>query len=225
MVLLRRFRRFGAGDVVALELAPECGESLVPDAAVRLEPAVDLGERLDPQPARPALRVAAARHEAGLLEHADVLRDGALRQVEGRGELGDGCLTDLLQASEDRSPRRIGEGLERTTQRVGHVSYQSVLELLGTINTRERAHVKGMAQVGSMGPDESARAVCRGNRRRLAPSVRLVDDRLRHDARALAADPVQRVGDRDERLGGPAVFGVGDRRRAGRSVDELEGRE
>ena len=51
------------------------------------------------------------RHQTGVLEHLDVLRDSGERQVERLGEFVHRCRT-LCEASQDRAPCRVGQRRE-----------------------------------------------------------------------------------------------------------------
>src|SRR5512134_584570 len=79
MTLLLGFEVFEQG-VEALEAA-------FPVIAVALEPAAGLAHRNRFEPARPPLRVAPARDQAGALEHLEVLRDRGLTHRERFREL------------------------------------------------------------------------------------------------------------------------------------------
>ena len=59
----------------------------VPVAAVRLEPAGDLGQRLGAQPVPAALAVGPDRDEPGLAQHLEVLGDAGLAEVQVRDEV------------------------------------------------------------------------------------------------------------------------------------------
>src|SRR5437763_15291964 len=51
-------------------------EAFLPEAAVILDPIGGIPERRRFEPARPPLRLAPARNEAGMLQHLQMLRDG-----------------------------------------------------------------------------------------------------------------------------------------------------
>src|SRR5690349_11629867 len=101
--------------LLALELLEELvhlGESVVPDPAVAFEPVVQLAQRLRTELVEPLLRARLHVDEAGLLEHAQVLRHLGLRELE--------ALADVVhrarpgeQQLDDAKPTRLGEGGER----------------------------------------------------------------------------------------------------------------
>src|SRR5262245_46590726 len=90
-------------------------EPLVPEALVELEPARGIRERLrvEATEVRPALHRAA--HEAGALEHFDVLRRGRQRDAEGLRELAHRSLS-CRQIAKHLPPSRIGERLEHAIE-------------------------------------------------------------------------------------------------------------
>src|SRR5262245_31711285 len=61
-------------------------ETLFPEAAIALEPIVDFLQRARLDPARPPLRLASARDQAGTLEHLEVLGNRRQTHIEGLGE-------------------------------------------------------------------------------------------------------------------------------------------
>src|SRR5260370_6096009 len=84
-------------------------EALLPEAAIMLDPAGDVLEWTGLEPARPPLRFASARDEAGALQHLEVLGDGGHAHLEGLGQLRDRSLT-RGEPSQDRPPGGIGQG-------------------------------------------------------------------------------------------------------------------
>src|SRR3970282_2890796 len=113
--------------VVALFLLPllnlsqvfvQAIETLRPDAAISFQPLIGILERVRLEPAGAPLRLAAARNEAGALQHLEVLGDRRQAHLERLRQLGDGRLT-RGQASENRAPGRIGEGGKSCAQSVG----------------------------------------------------------------------------------------------------------
>src|SRR6266566_2171864 len=101
-------------------------EALVPKAAIALGPLDDLPQRRRLEPAGAPLCLAAARDEAGVLEHPEVLGDRGAAHRERRRELLDRGRTGG-EAREDRAPRRVGQGGEGGAQGVRcHVSNPSV---------------------------------------------------------------------------------------------------
>src|SRR5438128_1839487 len=67
---------------------------------------------------RPPLGVPRPGHQAGLLEHLDVLRHGLLRDREGCREFVDRGIA-AGEPRHDRAPHRIGQGHEGPVERVG----------------------------------------------------------------------------------------------------------
>ena len=98
--------------VQALEVA-------LPELAVALQPFGGFRERLGLEPARPSLRVAAARDQAGALQHLEVLGDRGLAHRERLGQLRHGRLT-RREPGEDRPPGRIRERRERRVETIVH---------------------------------------------------------------------------------------------------------
>jgi len=98
------------------ELDGQSVEVMLPVAPEWLEPRIDLAQwrRLDRvEPARP---LGAHRREAGLSQHAQVLRHPGLRDPEvGLDDLADraGGLLSVGQELEDPSPDRIAQNVER----------------------------------------------------------------------------------------------------------------
>ena len=86
-------------------------EAAGPQPAVGLEPRVDLGERLRPELVPAALRVPADGDEAGLAQHAQVLRRPRLAQAEQADELADRSGA-FPQEVEDPPPRRLDQHVE-----------------------------------------------------------------------------------------------------------------
>ena len=64
--------------------------------------------------------VLAIADEAGLLQHAEMLRHRGLRDSGPDGQGADGLLTFAAQPLEDRAAGRIGERPEDDVVRVGH---------------------------------------------------------------------------------------------------------
>jgi hypothetical protein len=93
---------------VLLQASFECVQTAGPVRPVRLEPPIDLGERLRPQavPAPPAVRPDV--HQAGLPQHPEVLRDPGLAEVQPSDEVVDRPLL-ASQEVEDLSARRLCE--------------------------------------------------------------------------------------------------------------------
>src|SRR5439155_7515277 len=72
------FFRFELAQIVVQPVEP-----LVPEPAVVLDPLGGVLQRRRLQPARPPLRFAAARDQAGALQHLQMLRDGGKAHREG----------------------------------------------------------------------------------------------------------------------------------------------
>src|SRR5213596_235865 len=100
--------------VLGFELLEQGIEALVvalPQPAVTFQPLGSLPQPLGLEAARPPLCVAAARNQAGALQHLQVLGDRRLAHRERLGQLRHRRLT-RRQAGEDRPPGGIGEGCE-----------------------------------------------------------------------------------------------------------------
>src|SRR6266516_2970810 len=99
---------------LGFELLEQGIEALVvtlPQPAVAFQPLGSLPQPLGLEAARPPLRVAAARNQAGALQYLQVLGDRRLAHRERLGQLRHRRLT-RRQAGEDRPPGGIGEGRE-----------------------------------------------------------------------------------------------------------------
>jgi hypothetical protein len=98
--------------LLLVEVAREGVEMMCPQAAVRLEPAVERLERTALEAIHPMLGGDSARHEAGRPQHLQVLGDGGLADCQSVHELADGALrtTELVQ---DAPPRRLRDDRER----------------------------------------------------------------------------------------------------------------
>jgi hypothetical protein len=83
----------------------------VPEAAVGVEPGVELGERLGAEAVPAALGVAADLDEAGVAEGAKVLGDGGLGEGKAVDEVADGSLAGAEEV-EDAPAGGVGEGVE-----------------------------------------------------------------------------------------------------------------
>ena len=125
-------------------------EALFPEATVLVKPVGGVFQGGGLQLARAPLRLAAARDQAGALQHLQMLGNRRQAHVERLGQLGDGRLT-AHQAGEDGAPRRIGEGGESRAEVVGRHgcakrSDQLTIKLDTSLDT---ARVKAVArQVG-----------------------------------------------------------------------------
>ena len=93
---------------VLLQVVFEGVEAVGPVAAVRLEPARDLGERLGAEAVPAALAVRAHLDEPGLAQHLEVLGDAGLAEVDPRDEVADGPLA-VAQQVEDLAAGRLRE--------------------------------------------------------------------------------------------------------------------
>jgi len=60
-------------------------EAALPKLAIAFQPLIGLPKRLGFEAARPALRVAIVRNQAGAFQHLEVLRDRRLGHVKGSG--------------------------------------------------------------------------------------------------------------------------------------------
>ena len=94
-----------------LEQGVEALEARLEQRAVVLQPAGGVGQRLGLEPAGAALGVAAARDQAGALQHLEMLGDRGLAHRERLGELVHRGLAQR-QPGEDRPARRVGKSGE-----------------------------------------------------------------------------------------------------------------
>src|SRR5205814_595064 len=93
----------------------EAVEALGPRSSGVLGPGGGLREGLGLEATGPALRIAPALDQAGVLEHLQVTRDRGQADRERRGELEHGGLAGG-EAHHDRAPGCIGEGGERRVE-------------------------------------------------------------------------------------------------------------
>src|SRR3954470_16975609 len=89
----------------------EAVEARVPELAIALDPVVHLPPPARLDPARPPLRLAAARDETGALQHLEMLGDSGKAHGEWLGELRHRRFA-RHEPRENGAPRRIGEGRE-----------------------------------------------------------------------------------------------------------------
>ena len=83
-----------------------------PELTIRSQPFVELHKRLGPDPVQPPLPLRPRLDEPGLLEHAQVLRDGRLAEAKPIHEVADRTLA-VAEQFEDRQPPWLGQDLER----------------------------------------------------------------------------------------------------------------
>src|SRR5213593_4962902 len=95
----------------------ETVETVFPKNAVALHPLCGFAETVRLEPCRSPLRVAPARNQSCVLEHLEMLRDRRKGHVERLRELRDRGFP-RRETSEDRPPRRVGDGRERRAQMV-----------------------------------------------------------------------------------------------------------
>ena len=111
--LLRRHdRRHVHRDCFLLQVLVDDVEQAPPEGALAIHPVGRLAEHvgLEREPVRPALDH--ARHDAGLLQHLQVLGDRGLRHPEAAGGLADRRRT-FGEALDDAAADRMRERLER----------------------------------------------------------------------------------------------------------------
>jgi hypothetical protein len=94
-----------------LKVALQSVEAFVPQSPVRLDPGVDLAKSLRPQPVDASLGIDPDIDEAGVAEHAEVLRDGRLAHRKPIHELAHWPFA-VAQQVEDAAAIRFGEELE-----------------------------------------------------------------------------------------------------------------
>ena len=81
-----------------------------PETSERIEPGIDLHERLGPDLIDAPLRFDARLHEAGLAQHAEVLGDRGLGHPEAALDLADGLLRGRQQAEDGPAVRFRDDG-------------------------------------------------------------------------------------------------------------------
>src|SRR5580704_49001 len=101
-------------------------EALFPEPAVMFDPIGGVLQWRRLEPARPPLRRAAARDQAGTLEHLQMLRDRRQADLERFGQFGNRRLA-RGEPRQDRPPRRIGERRQGRAERIGHPYYTDQL--------------------------------------------------------------------------------------------------
>src|SRR5207245_9014675 len=101
-----------------IEQGIEALEAALPETAVALQPRGGFRERLGLEPAGPSLGVAAVGHQAGSLQHLEVLGDRRLAHREWPGQLRHRRLPRRAPG-EDGAPRRIGECREGRIEAMG----------------------------------------------------------------------------------------------------------
>src|SRR5437773_10439327 len=102
----------------------EALEALVPEPSVLPHPLGRLLQAPGLEAARPPLRVAALRDQAGALQHFQVFADAGKAEVKRFGQLRDRGLP-LGETSQDRPPGGIGEGRKRDAEGIGLHLYLS----------------------------------------------------------------------------------------------------
>src|SRR5438105_12637280 len=94
-------------------------EAFVPESAVAVDPVGDVLERPGFEPARPPLRLAAARDQPGAFQYLEVLGDRRQAHRERRGKLRDRSLAQR-QARKYGAPGGIGERRKCAAEAIGH---------------------------------------------------------------------------------------------------------
>src|SRR5688500_9052725 len=87
-------------------------QPLQPHVPETLDKGLEVGEALRPRPIQPARSLAALRHEAGLLENRQMLRNGRARHVEPRCDLSRAELAGCHELENPAAPR-LREGANR----------------------------------------------------------------------------------------------------------------
>jgi len=94
-------------------------QALRPQAAVGGQPGVEIGQRLGPDPVQPTLAVGAHLHQAGLLQHPQVLGHRRLAERQRPHQGAHGAFT-VAQQVEDAPAVGLGQRLDR--RHPGHAS-------------------------------------------------------------------------------------------------------
>jgi hypothetical protein len=97
-----------ASPLFSLRLAHEDVEAIAPEL---VKEGAQLRQAFGARAVQAPGALAALGHEPGLLEHADVLRDGRARDVEVRRDLPGGELA-VADEGQDVAAARLGEGVE-----------------------------------------------------------------------------------------------------------------
>jgi hypothetical protein len=92
---------------LVVEVAFEGVETVGPSPPVGLEPGIDLCQRLGAHPVPPSLCLAAHRHQTGVAQHPQVLRDPGLAEPEVVDQVADRPLPRMQQI-EDPPPGGLG---------------------------------------------------------------------------------------------------------------------
>src|SRR5271165_6821098 len=100
------------------KVAFEIVQPALPLPAKRLYPVGNILQSDRYQLTRSALGVMTSFDEARILQHLEMLRDRWLAELEGRRELGYGCLAQR-KTSQDRAARGVSQSREGPVQPVG----------------------------------------------------------------------------------------------------------
>src|SRR5690606_27432518 len=140
------------------QAAVQAIEALVPEWAIGLHPGGHILQGPGIQAARSPLRLTSLAHQTGALQRLEVLRDGRQAEVEGRCQLGDGCLA-LGEAGQDRPSGGIREGMEGDSQVIGiHVASLHFANRLMCLLAKyhRRIHLSTPERLESPGSDTRA---------------------------------------------------------------------
>lgn len=111
-VVRGRWRRRGGVDALLClspnEIALEVREALIPQRSEVLEPLVEVAEWFGPQRIEALLRTRVDVHQTGVAQHAQVLRDLRLIELESCADRPDG-LRSAAQELDDAEAVRFGE--------------------------------------------------------------------------------------------------------------------
>src|SRR5262245_50120605 len=100
-----------------LQILLQAIEARLPEPAIMREPIGGVAHWRGVEPARPPLRLAPPRDQAGAFEHLEVLGDAGKTHVERLGELGHRGLAKR-KPRQDGAPGRIGERRERARKAI-----------------------------------------------------------------------------------------------------------
>ena len=100
-------------------MALEGIEATGPVDSIRLEPCVQVHERLGSQAIHTPLRISAHLHQAGVAEHLEMARHTRLMHADLDDQIGHGALT-VSHRIEDAPPSRFSDRIEHI-ERHGHV--------------------------------------------------------------------------------------------------------
>jgi hypothetical protein len=101
-----------------LQVLREPVELAGPELSIVIDPVGGVAKRLGVEAQAVFAALPAALQQAGLLEYADVFRDGGQRHSKRGGDRRDRHFS-VRDPSQDGSPCRVGQGKKHSAQRLG----------------------------------------------------------------------------------------------------------